>query len=131
MKIVELVNSTPQVITPAGFVVLGTVDKANVNYVLVGTTGIQINSPGYYELEWTADIESTTATTQYKFDILADGVPVIDAYVYGATVGPISTVSVSKVIRVYCNSASTVSIRNDGTTDATVNNSNFIIKRVA
>lgn len=130
MKLVELVNSTPQTITPDGFVVLGTVDKANVNYVLVGTTGIQINSPGYYELEWTADVESTTAATQYEFDVLADGVPVIDAYVYGATVGPINTVSVSKIVRVYCGSSSTISIKNVGTTDVILDSSNLIIKRV-
>jgi len=129
MRLVELVNPTSQVVAPGAFVVLGTVDKANVNYVLVGTTGIQINAAGYYELEWTGTIEATAAN-QSEFDILADGVPVAYAFVYQAAAGNIDTVSTSKIIRVYCGSSSTISIRNNATTPSTVNLSNLIIKKV-
>lgn len=118
MKLIELSNTTPQTTAIGTPVNLGSIDRRiscgnnNVTAFQVAPTTITLALTGYYLIDLTAVVTALTADTTDTLTIYANGteLPSAKSTATLTAVGDTATHSVSKIVRVFCNSSLTISI---------------------
>jgi hypothetical protein len=97
------VNNTTQAVAVGGTINLGTINRRFGQCIDLAGTGIQLNGPGYYNVEASFTVEPTAAgtviITMYK-----DGVAVPGAVAYSTATAADDPVnlSISSIVRKFC-----------------------------
>ena len=137
MKLLQTTNGVVQTVAASGYANLGAITRrvgCNANcptFSYNGTNLITLNTPGYYEIDISADITSTAATQQSVLSIIQDGVAVSTLSSYATVAGEISTKSRTLIVRVFYNNNTSIALQNTGADPVGINNLNIAITKVA
>lgn len=133
-KLIEVVNTTAQTVTAGATANLGAIDRKyqGCTYKFTGTA-IEIDAPGYYDINLTANI-TAQAVGAVALSIYINGTLIPGAYAQGTkgAIGDLITLTISsKILRVFCGQPAIITIVNTGTNNYTINALNLSIQKVA
>jgi hypothetical protein len=100
---IYIVNNTPQNVADGGTINLGTIIRRFGQCLNLSGTGIQLLSPGYYDVDASITIEPATATeitvTMYKDGVAVPGATATDV---SADANDPVNLSISSLVRKFC-----------------------------
>ena len=103
---IYIVNNTPQNVADGGTINLGTIIRRFGQCLNLAGTGIQLLSPGYYDVDASITIEPTTAAeitvTMYKDGVAVPGAIATDV---SADANDPVNLSISSLVRKFCQCA--------------------------
>lgn len=133
-KLIEVVNTTAQTVAAGATANLGAIDRKyqGCPYKFTGTA-IEIDAPGYYDINLTANI-TAQAVGAVALSIYINGTLIPGAYAQGTkgAIGELITLTISsKILRVFCGQPAIITLVNTGTNNYTINALNLSIQKVA